>query len=915
MSRAPAIYIPIVDASGDPVPGGKLYTYETGTTNNKTTWSDAAKSVANDNPIIANAAGLCGPIYMTDGEAYTFAQKDASDNALRSEDGIFSAQLTNAQTTSSTRLKQLASNPLDQGAAGDGSTDDTTEVQAALTAVNGAGVVDLLGLTYRCDSALTIPTGTTLRNGKLDVSQSASAPAQFVQAHGTVGSAEAITVAVTYGSNTISVADTTGFIAKDLIRIYSADTYIPGGGTRGELAVIDSVVAATSITPETPLADAYATSMNVVEVNSLDDLIFENVTFIGATGASGTPALLSLVGCRRVTLRNCVFEDIDLGGDALLIEGCYQVRVENCHFNNGGNGIRIAGCSTHIDIVDCKFDGCLRAIETSDTMVTTVGATLKGVVRYLRIEGCHASNTENSAETLFRIGAECESVVIRNNVFQRWGITTGSVLASCACADAVIEGNRFIMSEDASASTLFACPVEVHARSQKDLVFRFVDNTLEAPAASGGSGFLWQGAAITGGAGSISLLEVSGNVIETGAAITNALKIDIGAGGANTPTITDMLVENNQAGINSGTTVMTIDASHADSAITRLVLRGNRAKTLNVYGATSNIALLISESNVVTTAYNVSTAGATEVVEFISLNDRVASMVVTDLTKINIQGLVANAASTADALIINATNTAFSQCTIADCQFTTVDTGTGVKIDGATATCTNLIVTSCSFNASGTPGGADNCLYLTGTIGDIAISGNVFYRADDDDACVELNGANISNCIFTGNLFNNGSYGIESGSSTKIEEGDNTYTGQSSGSTSGVVGSFDYVTVTIKVGNLNGGSGVNGAYAAVPVSGTVIAAYGVVFTGAVNTGDSTVNLEIDGVAMTGGVLTFPNPSAVGDVVTASPITADNAVVAGSATTGNINANVQAGTAAGGGAAWITVLIRTAESAP
>jgi hypothetical protein len=54
------------DANGNPLAGAKIYTYETGTTTPLTTFTTSALSVANTNPIIADAAGRYGPIY-TDG--------------------------------------------------------------------------------------------------------------------------------------------------------------------------------------------------------------------------------------------------------------------------------------------------------------------------------------------------------------------------------------------------------------------------------------------------------------------------------------------------------------------------------------------------------------------------------------------------------------------------------------------------------------------------------------------------------------------------------------------------------------------------------------------------------------------------------------------------------------------------------
>ena len=47
------------DAHGDPLVSGKLFTYETGTTTKKTTYTDEAQGTPNANPIVLNARGEC----------------------------------------------------------------------------------------------------------------------------------------------------------------------------------------------------------------------------------------------------------------------------------------------------------------------------------------------------------------------------------------------------------------------------------------------------------------------------------------------------------------------------------------------------------------------------------------------------------------------------------------------------------------------------------------------------------------------------------------------------------------------------------------------------------------------------------------------------------------------------------------
>lgn len=75
----------ITDTNGNPLNGGKVYTYEAGTTTPKTCWTAADKSAAATNPVILNARGQAA--LYADGN-YKFVIKDASDNAIITLDNM-----------------------------------------------------------------------------------------------------------------------------------------------------------------------------------------------------------------------------------------------------------------------------------------------------------------------------------------------------------------------------------------------------------------------------------------------------------------------------------------------------------------------------------------------------------------------------------------------------------------------------------------------------------------------------------------------------------------------------------------------------------------------------------------------------------------------------------------------------------
>lgn len=74
-----------VDTGGIPYASAKLYTYETGSTTNKATYSNAGLTSANANPVVAGSDGVFGDIYLLAGR-YKMVLKTSADVTLQTWD-------------------------------------------------------------------------------------------------------------------------------------------------------------------------------------------------------------------------------------------------------------------------------------------------------------------------------------------------------------------------------------------------------------------------------------------------------------------------------------------------------------------------------------------------------------------------------------------------------------------------------------------------------------------------------------------------------------------------------------------------------------------------------------------------------------------------------------------------------------
>jgi parallel beta-helix repeat protein len=594
MSRAPAVWVQIKNATGAPVSGGKLHTYITDTTTNKTTWSDAAKSVPNDNPIEAGADGICGPIYMTDNEAYTFVEKDASDVTLRTQNGIFSGMLTSSSLL--VHIQRAASSPTSYGAVGDGVADESSEVQSAID--NATGVVDLLGLTFRCDSTINLASGITLQDGTLDFSNCTDD--EFILAEGTIGAENLLTSHGDVGDTTIAVTSASGLASGDLLHLYSDHVFTHKANAKaGEIVEIASI-SGTTLTLVEPLRDDYRTTNNgaVKEITSVDDVTCKDL-IIECASPAGTHSVMAFINCHRVRVSNVTMKNHKNYG--IEIAGSKDVIVDGCRLQDvtdiSAYGIYIHDACRNVRVTNCTLSGQKYGIYIPDDTVGNGAAV--GPVRDVYIERSRITSSigVGVGKYMVHVGHYAQDVVIRDNFIK---IDSAARVYGiwAACSNIVVESNDIVVRGGASSYGINVgayIPAPDNS-AQLDQSIKILGNRISTDQ----GGIYCEPDATTGEVNTLHLLEISNNVIpEAGGA--QDITVDVAPGAADSEILLTRINNNTLDGkIDISATVVTGNYGSVEvknCKCEQIIVAGESSKTsiahLQIYGCSLRADLAV----------------------------------------------------------------------------------------------------------------------------------------------------------------------------------------------------------------------------------------------------------------------------------------------------------------------------------
>jgi hypothetical protein len=312
-----------------------------------------------------------------------------------------------------TKLRELPVTPYEFGCVAGTAADQTSNMQLSVNRAAAAGVpLDLLGLSWRVDGQLTIPSNTEICNGTLDASF-APINTKLMVAAGTLGSGITFT-AVGRGAGSLALASNPGWTRGDFVYLRSTDSFGSGGTHRGEWARVNTCT--TTLTPYGRTLDAYTTSPQVFRPTLVENITLRNLRLLGR-GNTFNQYAAQFYLCRNVHIEDLVS---DFFGDRHIeFNRCVDSYVSNstmshCDTATGlAYGVVVAAGCNNITVTGCSFRDMRHGV--------TAGSN-DGVDRNVTVIGCNATDCTDAG---FDTHPHTQFVVFSGNTINGQGLAAG----------------------------------------------------------------------------------------------------------------------------------------------------------------------------------------------------------------------------------------------------------------------------------------------------------------------------------------------------------------------------------------------------------------------------------------------------------------------------------------------------------
>lgn len=718
------------NSSGIPYNGALAYFYITGTDTLKSVYTNEGLTIAHANPVVADAAGHWAAIFLNTDVAYKVVVKDSAGNTIYTDDPVRPVPLYTDFSTMVTHAYRAANSPVRYGALGDGVADESSMVQSAIT--NATGTVDLLGLTYRCDSQITVPSNRRIINGVLNFAN-CSATDGYLKCTGALGALQACSAVAAGATQINSTLTPSNVSAGDLLILQAQDTF---GATTGRAEFIrPRTVGANLIDLESRIGDmAYNSSPKYAVVSPVSRVVFKDLRIIGAT--SGTRYGIYLTYCEGIEIIDCAFESIATA--ALSAIASIDISAINCRSKTLSSCAVIRGCE-RVNIDGWRDEGYYinsgtRVSFTRDTSTlmfssrcTLSNSTLQsyynsggvGIVNIgdgahdIHVRGCHLNCGQYGVVMAPAVG----DIFISENVIKNFTNEAIYITAPSGqtCKNVRVAGNR-VESAIASAAGILVISGGASAVLED---WRFEGNTIRLTSVSGGGPCIFVDMT-TGNTTEIRRLKIRGNNCYINGS-GNGIHVRSSAS-ATAALINQLTIcENNVRLENSSGFAILVERRHATPTVIGVVITGNTAYQ-------GIIGIQVESCDDVVIAGNELRSVTNNGVKF--YNDLAATN-----TGLVILGNIIN------------------------------NPATGIEV--AATLSASSIVNDVSIAGNVMTGVTSRGIYInassSGVIANLSMTGNVSNCDGDTQAAIDAtcaNVADVTNVAATGNVAVNGTYGL-----------------------------------------------------------------------------------------------------------------------------------------------------------